>query len=100
MRSLGQHGATAVEYALLLAAIAMVIIVGVGSLGQSVTDTFEDVDTTLQDASNGGPTGDQEADGDPPEPVDPPGQPGPPPGVTPGGPPPWANPGGGGPPGP
>lgn len=41
--SRGERGATAVEYGLIVALIAAVIIVGVTALGTNVNDTFNSV---------------------------------------------------------
>ena len=42
-----EDGATAVEYALMVALIAMVIIVAVTFLGQATNQTFQDVGTAV-----------------------------------------------------
>jgi len=43
----GDRGASAVEYALLVGLIAIVLIVGVSLLGQNLGNTFNNVATTL-----------------------------------------------------
>jgi pilus assembly protein Flp/PilA len=42
-----QKGATAVEYGLMVALIAVVIVGAVSALGSSVMDTFNNVATTI-----------------------------------------------------
>ena len=42
-----EDGATAVEYALMVALIAMVVIVAVTFLGQATNQTFQDVGTAV-----------------------------------------------------
>jgi len=42
-----EEGATAVEYALMVALIAIVIIVAVQFLGESVSNVFEEVGSTI-----------------------------------------------------
>ena len=42
-----EDGATAIEYALMVALIAMVIIVAVTFLGQATNQTFQDVGTAV-----------------------------------------------------
>lgn len=54
-----ESGATAIEYGLLAALIAVVIIGAVSALGTTLQGTFESVDEQIQ---NGGPV-DEEADG-------------------------------------
>lgn len=51
-----EEGATAVEYGIMVALIAAVIIVAVTGLGQKVEDVFSDVDTRmpLPPATTGG----------------------------------------------
>ena len=46
-----EEGATMVEYALMLALIAIVCIVAVTAIGTSANNTFEAADTALQSAS-------------------------------------------------
>jgi pilus assembly protein Flp/PilA len=46
-----EEGATAVEYGLLVALIAVVIIVGAGLLGNAVNTKFSDVATQVTNAS-------------------------------------------------
>jgi pilus assembly protein Flp/PilA len=48
-----EEGATAVEYGIMVAAIAAVIIAVVFTIGERVNEAFEDVDTELQDAGYG-----------------------------------------------
>jgi len=43
-------GATAIEYALIAAGIAVAIIVSVGILGEEVSNVFEQVTNALQDS--------------------------------------------------
>jgi Flp pilus assembly pilin Flp len=43
LRSEAEHGATAVEYAIMLAFIAAVIVAGVALLGQGTKDGYEKV---------------------------------------------------------
>ena len=43
-----ESGATAIEYGLIAAGIAVAIIVAVGLLGDSLNALFADVDTALQ----------------------------------------------------
>ncbi|WP_415010249.1 Flp family type IVb pilin [Amaricoccus sp.] len=45
-----ESGATAIEYGLLAALIAVVIIGAVGTLGKTMKTTFETVDTKLTEA--------------------------------------------------
>jgi len=45
-----EAGATAIEYGLIAALIAVAAIVGMRSLGTSLDDKFEAVSTTLDDA--------------------------------------------------
>lgn len=45
------EGATAIEYGLLAALIAVAIIAIVGSLGQTLNTTFTDVNTCLTDST-------------------------------------------------
>lgn len=47
-----EEGASAVEYGLLVALIAVVIIVAVGLLGQKVNSTFQEVTSGLDGATN------------------------------------------------
>ena len=44
-----EQGATAVEYALMVALIAAVIIVAVTALGTQIKDIFENITATLSD---------------------------------------------------
>lgn len=46
-----EEGATAVEYALMVALIAVVIIVAVKTLGTAVSDKFDVVGTAVTNAS-------------------------------------------------
>ena len=50
-RTLEQEGATAVEYALMLALIAAVIIVAVAFLGHAASNTFSTVGSAVNGAS-------------------------------------------------
>ena len=43
-----EEGATAIEYGILAALIAVVIIGAVAAVGGSLTDVFDDVDSALQ----------------------------------------------------
>lgn len=45
-----EEGVTAIEYGLIAALIAVAIIVAVGAVGTSLTDTFNTVDQSLADA--------------------------------------------------
>jgi pilus assembly protein Flp/PilA len=45
-----EEGATAVEYGIMVALIAVVIIVAVTALGLSLEDTFEEVDDAVSGA--------------------------------------------------
>lgn len=47
-------GATAVEYALIAAMIAMAIILAVGSLGGAVSNSYNDTSQKVQDATQTG----------------------------------------------
>ncbi|NPV04423.1 MAG: Flp family type IVb pilin [Syntrophaceae bacterium] len=38
-----QRGATAVEYALILMAVALVVVIGIGSLGTAVADLYNTI---------------------------------------------------------
>lgn len=42
-----EEGATAVEYGIMVALIAAVIIIAVGTLGETTRDTFTDVNTAM-----------------------------------------------------
>ncbi len=53
------EGATAIEYGLLAALIAVVIIGAVSTLGGTLRDTFTDVNTFI-DSPGQAPTGDEE----------------------------------------
>ena len=46
-----EEGATAVEYALMVALIAVVIIIAVTFLGKSVSNVFDDVGAQIDTAS-------------------------------------------------
>ena len=50
-----EDGATAVEYSLMVALIAVVIIVAVRALGTSVSVKFEEVATAIDSAGPAGP---------------------------------------------
>lgn len=43
-----EDGATAIEYGLIAALIAVAAIVAMGSLGKNLSNTFNDVNTSLQ----------------------------------------------------
>jgi len=43
-----EEGASAVEYALLVALIAVVIIVAITTLGENISEKFEDVASSLE----------------------------------------------------
>lgn len=43
-----EEGATAIEYGLIAALIAVAAIVAMGSLGNTLKNTFNDVDTAMQ----------------------------------------------------
>ena len=47
-----ESGATAIEYGLLAALIAVVIIGAVSTLGSTLDDTFTKVDTCINDPAN------------------------------------------------
>jgi pilus assembly protein Flp/PilA len=47
-----EEGATAVEYGLMVALIAVVIILAVTFLGTSLSDTFSEVGSEIADAGN------------------------------------------------
>ncbi|MFO8083751.1 MAG: Flp family type IVb pilin [Desulfobacterales bacterium] len=47
-----EEGATAVEYALMVALIAVVIIAAVAFLGKSVSEVFSDVGSAINDPQN------------------------------------------------
>jgi pilus assembly protein Flp/PilA len=42
------EGATAIEYGLIAALIAVAAVVAMGNLGETLTATFESVDTAMQ----------------------------------------------------
>ena len=46
-----ESGATAIEYGLIAALIAVAIITILGSVGSSLTDTFTTINTKLSEAS-------------------------------------------------
>jgi pilus assembly protein Flp/PilA len=46
-----ESGATAIEYGLIAALIAVAMIAGATALGESVNDKFEDISTTLDGVS-------------------------------------------------
>lgn len=50
-----EDGATAIEYGLLAALIAVAIITAVGLLGDRLQDTFENIETALEDEDIGEP---------------------------------------------
>jgi pilus assembly protein Flp/PilA len=45
-----ESGATAIEYGLIAALIALAIMVGAGALGNSINKKFQDISSTLNDA--------------------------------------------------
>ena len=47
----GEHGATMLEYCLLAALIAVVVIAALTFLGQEVSQTFSEIGSTIGDAS-------------------------------------------------
>jgi len=47
-----EDGATAVEYALMVALIAAIIIIAVQAIGTNAKDTFQDVADKIEDAGN------------------------------------------------
>lgn len=49
-----EEGVTAIEYALIAALIAVVIIAAVTLVGEEVSQTFTTIGNTLQDANSGG----------------------------------------------
>lgn len=51
-----EEGATALEYGLIAALIAGVIIAAVTTLGQSVSTTFSSISTSMAGATGGGAT--------------------------------------------
>ncbi len=51
-----EKGVTALEYGLLAALIAAVIIVSVQSLGQTIDTTFSNIDTSMSTVNSGGST--------------------------------------------
>lgn len=54
LRRAGRRGQTLVEYALILAFIAIVAVAVLMAMGGSVTKTFYTVNTQLDNAKNGG----------------------------------------------
>jgi pilus assembly protein Flp/PilA len=48
-----ESGATAIEYGLIAALIAMAIIVGATALGTSINDKFSKIATKLSESGNG-----------------------------------------------
>lgn len=46
-----ESGATAIEYGLIAALIAVAIIAGAGTLGKSLSEKFEDIAKTVDDAA-------------------------------------------------
>jgi len=52
-----EDGATAIEYGLIAALIAVAAITAMGTIGDELTNTFNDVSTELVDARNQGDTG-------------------------------------------
>ena len=47
-----ESGATAIEYGLIAALIALAIMVGVGALGNSINNQFKAIGSTLEDSVN------------------------------------------------
>jgi pilus assembly protein Flp/PilA len=47
-----ESGATAIEYGLIAALIALAIMVGAGALGNALDDKFSAIATTLNEAGN------------------------------------------------
>ena len=47
-----ESGATAIEYGLIAALIALAIIVGAGALGNSLNDKFDAIATKLNETNN------------------------------------------------
>lgn len=52
-----ERGASLVEYALLVALIALVAMVGMNQLGPAISQKFTDIGTTVQNAGGGGGAG-------------------------------------------
>lgn len=52
-----EDGATAIEYGLLAALIAVVIIAALSGIGEQLTNTFEKVETELKTANTSGSGG-------------------------------------------
>ncbi|KHA52335.1 MAG: Flp family type IVb pilin [Sulfitobacter geojensis] len=52
-----EDGATAIEYALMVALVGAVIVVGVTSLGTSTNTKFSDVATVIDEAGDDAPAG-------------------------------------------
>lgn len=46
-----EEGATAIEYGLIAALIAVAAITAMGTLGNQLTDTFDEVSTTMKDGA-------------------------------------------------
>jgi len=49
-----EQGATAIEYGLIAALIAVAAIVAMGNLGDQLSDTFQQVSDELEDREGGG----------------------------------------------
>ncbi len=47
-----EGGATAIEYGLIIAVLSLVIVAGIGSVGNAVQDMFANQDRELQKAFN------------------------------------------------
>jgi pilus assembly protein Flp/PilA len=60
-----QVGATAIEYGLIAALVAVVIITGLTALGTSLNEKFDPVASTVQSAAPGGPGGEPTATSSP-----------------------------------
>lgn len=53
----GEQGASLVEYALLVALVAVVAMVGLGTLGNNIRDKFNNIGSTITNAGGGTTTG-------------------------------------------
>ncbi|MEX0922648.1 MAG: Flp family type IVb pilin [Rhodovibrionaceae bacterium] len=51
-----EKGATAIEYGLIAALVSVAAIGALGAMGDSLTDIFTFVSTTLEDAASGTPS--------------------------------------------
>jgi pilus assembly protein Flp/PilA len=52
-----ESGATAIEYGLIAALIAMAIIIGAGALGNTINQRFQDISDRMNDADTRGGLG-------------------------------------------